>query len=143
MKTHIWKKAPRYLFAVFIVLAMTGMALSATMRIKVLGAQTGRVSKDRQTIHFWVDVRNLTKHEYIQQINYLNVEVTGNWGNGRQEKYRRRVDVDWIFDPALGPGETAEELQATFRRKINPYRGQFIYDSVQIRVLEYNFTRAS
>ena len=139
---HTGKRAYLYGFVVLFVLGMASLAEAGPMSIKVTNAEAGGMNGNKQAIVFWMTIKNTTSHEYIHKLNYAIVEVTGSWGNGRQEKYQRKVNVDWVFDPALGPGRS-KNLKTRFMRNVNPGKGMYKYNSVRVRVLKYNFKRAS
>ena len=69
------------------------------------------------------------------------MKITGSYGND-EETYQRKVDINYNFNPVLGPGES-KQLKTTFTRRVNTNKGWYPYRSVRISVLKYNFKRAS
>lgn len=141
MKT-ILKKAAQCFFAVLFVLAAANMATAASpLSIKVTHVELGPVSGGKQSITFWYTVKNITSHEYFSRLNNVTVKITGRYGND-EETYQRKVDINYNFNPALGPGKS-KQLKTTFTRRVNSSKGWYPYSSVRVNVLKYNFKRAS
>lgn len=130
------------LVALVLVFSMPNIASAGPISVKVTGTNAGGVSDGKQKIVFEYTVKNTTQVEYIGKINWVEVEVTGRWGDGRVEKYKRKVNVNYSFNPELGPGRS-KALKTTFYRTVNRNKGMFKYDSVNIKILRYNFKRAS
>ena len=128
--------------ALMLVFSMFNNAFAGPVSIKVTGTHAGGVDDGKQKIVFKYTVKNTSQHEYIGKINWVEVEVTGSWGDGRQEKYKRKVNIDYVFNPELGPGRS-KALKTNFYRTVNRSNGMFKYDRVNIKVLKYNFKRAS
>ena len=128
--------------ALMLVFSMFNNASAGPVSIKVTGAHAGGVDDGKQKIVFKYTVKNTSQHEYIGKINWVEVEVTGSWGDGRQEKYKRKVNINYSFNPELGPGRS-KALKTNFYRTVNRSNGMFKYDRVNIKVLKYNFKRAS
>lgn len=128
--------------ALILVFSMVNNASAGPMSIKVTGTHAGGVGDGKQQIVFEYTVKNTSQHEYISKINWVEVEVTGRWGDGRQEKYKRKVNINYIFNPELGPGRS-KGLKTNFYRTVNRNKGMFKYDRVNIKILRYNFKRAS
>lgn len=140
------KKKFAVLFAVliaaaFLVCGMSQPAEAGPLNFTVTDSEAGGVHGGKQDIFFWFTVRNTSHSEYIRRVNSVTVEVTG-WSRGHRETYQRDVDIDWTFDPALRPG-ASKKLKTRFARRINPDRGWYRYDRVRVRILRYNFRRAS
>ena len=124
MKT-ILKKAAQCFLAVLFVLAAANMATAASpLSIKVTHVELGQASGGKQSITFW-----------------YTVKITGRYGND-EETYQRKVDINYNFNPALGPGKS-KQLKTTFTRRVNSSKGWYPYRSVRVNVLKYNFKRAS
>ena len=94
---HTGKRAYLYGFVVLFVLGMASLAEAGPMSIKVTNAEAGGMSGNKQAIVFWMTIKNTTSHEYIHKLNYAIVEVTGSWGNGRQEKYQRSMWTGYLI----------------------------------------------
>ena len=142
MHAQIVKRALLACFALLFAVAMAGAVQAGPLQFSVSKAQAGGVGQGQQEIVFHYTVTNTTSHEFIRRLNSVTVEVTGDLGNGRQEKYTREVRINYTFNPALGP-RMRQGLRSWFHRKIDPRRGWYPYRRVWIRVLRYNFTRAS
>ena len=69
------------------------------------------------------------------------MKITGRDGND-EETYQRKGDINYNFNPALGPGKS-KQLKTTFTRRVNSSKGWYPYRSVRVNVLKYNFKRAS
>ena len=124
------------------VLAAANMAMAdSPLSIKVTKVELAQASGGKQRITFWYTVKNITSHEYISRLNNVTVKITGNYGND-DETYQRKVDTNYTFSPALGPGKS-KQLKTTFTRKVNSSKGWYPYRSAKIRVLKYNFKRTS
>lgn len=130
------------LVALMLVFSMVNNASAGPISIKVTGTNAGGVGDGKQKIVFQYTIKNTSQHEYIGKINWVEVEVTGSWGNGRQEKYKRKVNINYAFNPALGPGKS-KTLKTNFYRTVNRSNGMFKYDRVNIKILKYGFKRAS
>lgn len=142
MCKHLLKKISVCLFvAVFVVLAMNSDAGAGPLSIKVTHSDAAGVSDSKQTIIFTMTVKNTSRHEYIRRLKSVDAEIIGDLGNDR-EKYKRKIDVNYTFNPPLGPGDS-KKLTTRFQRKVNPGKGWYKYRDVKIRVLRYNFDRAS
>ncbi len=141
MKPILKKAAQCFLIALF-VLAAANMATAASpLNIKVTRVELGQASGGKQSITFWYTVKNITSHEYFSRLNNVTVKITGSYGND-EETYQRKVDINYNFNPVLGPGES-KQLKTTFTRRVNTNKGWYPYRSVRISVLKYNFKRAS
>jgi hypothetical protein len=114
---------------------------AATINCHVDGSSAGQTSNGKQLIVFDATFRNISNQEYVSRVNSVDVEVHG-YFRGREEKYTRKVDVDWNFSPALRPGES-KSLKIKFYRSVQPQQGSYSYDNVQIKVLNINFRRAN
>lgn len=142
MHAQIVKRAVLACLALLFVAAMAGAVQAGPLQFSVSKAQAGGVGHGQQEIVFSYTVANASGHEFVRRLNSVTVEVTGDLGNGRQERYTREVRVNYTFNPALGP-RMRQGLRTSFHRKIDPRRGWFPYRRVWIRVLRYNFARAS
>jgi len=137
----------RRIFLTLLFLACLGVVATAdiceakNIKCVVQGSNAGGVGEGTQLIKFKALFRNTSKVVYISRVNWVEVEVHG-YFRGREEKYKRKVDVNWYFDPILEPGQQ-KSLKIKFRRKVQPQRGMFPYDDVEIRVLNINYSRAS
>ena len=141
MKT-ILKKAAQCFLAVLFVLAAANMATAASpLSIKETHVELGQASGGKQSITFWYTVKNITSHEYFSRLNNVTVKITGRYGND-EETYQRKVDINYNFNPALGPGKS-KQLKTTFTRRVNSSKGWYPYRSVRVNGLKYNFKRAS
>ncbi len=127
--------------AAFRLCGMPRFAEAGPLSFTVTDSEAGDVHGGKQDIIFWFTVKNISHVEYIRRVNSVTVEVTG-WSRGHRETYQRDVDIDWTFDPSLRPG-ASKKLRTRFSRRINPDRGWYRYDRVRVRVLRYNFRRAS
>ncbi len=142
MCKHLLKKFSICLFvAVFVVLTMNSNAGAGPLSIKVTKSEAGGVSDSKQGITFSMTVKNTSSHEFIRSLNFVEAEITGDLGNDR-ETYKRKIDVNYTFNPPLGPGDS-KKLTTRFKRKVNPDKGWYKYRKVKIRVLKCNFSRAS
>ena len=128
-------------FAFLLVLATGALADAGPLSIKVTNSEAGGMSGGKQAIIFWMTVKNTSSVEYIGKLNSVTVEVIGRHKGG-EERYERKVNVDWTFDPALGPGKN-KKLKTRFMRQVNPGKGWYRYNNVKVRVLKYNFRRES
>ena len=90
-------------------------------------------------------IKNTTSHEYIDTSRtHAIVEVTGSRGNGRQEKYQRKVKCGLGIRSGAWPRPEARISKTRFMRNVNPGKGMYKYNSVRVRVLKYrDFKRAS
>lgn len=129
------------LFACLLVGIAAGHGEAKTIKCQMRGSLAGPVRGGKQLITFSALFRNVSRHEYISRVNWVTVEVHG-FFRGREEKYTRKVNVNWRFSPALEPGQR-KALKIRFRRRVDPRRGMFPYDDVEIRVRNINFSRAS
>jgi len=132
----------RLLFLFIFVFFLASMPFSAEagpLNIKVTRVEAGDSFGDKQAIIFWCDVKNTSQVEYISRISSFDVEVTG-FFHGDRESYKRKVNVDWTFEPALGPHQH-KNLRIQFMRKIG--KNMPVYREAKIKVLRYNFKRAS
>ena len=142
MHAQTVKRALFACVALLFAVAMAATAQAGTLQINVTQAVAGRVGGGTQEIAFSYSVANTSAHEVVRRLNSMTVEVTGDLGNGRQEKYTRQVQVNFSFNPPLAP-RMRQGLRTRFHRKVDPRRSMFPYRRVWIRVLRYNFTRAS
>lgn len=140
MKTSTMKKYFLYfiLLCIFCAVAITTCEAS-TLDYQVNRTSVSSTREGRQLITFEATFRNISR-EYISKINYADIEVYG-YVNGREERYKRKVDVNWNFSPTLGPGER-KSLNIKFDRTVQPQQGFFQYDDVKIKILNINFRRA-
>lgn len=123
------------------LVAMPGQSEAKTINCKVRGAAAGPVEGGKQLIVFEAVFQNVSQYEYISRLNWVEVTVHG-YFDGREESYTRKVNVDWDFSPALEPGQR-KSLRIKFRRMVQPHRGSFPYDDVEIQVRNINFKRTS
>lgn len=128
------------IFSIFLA-ALPENCSANTISCHVDGAQVGPYQDGQQLIVFEATFKNISGQEYVDRVNHVEVEVHG-FFNGREEKYTRKVDVNWNFSPPLGPGER-KGLKIKFYRSVQPQRGSYPYNGVQIKVLNINFKRAS
>ncbi|MBE6440824.1 MAG: hypothetical protein E7022_00610 [Desulfovibrio desulfuricans] len=135
------KKLTGTFFVFLLVLATGALADAGPLSIKVTNSEAGGMSGGKQAIIFWMTVKNTSSVEYIGKLNSVTVEVIGRHKGG-EERYERKVNVDWTFDPALGPGKN-KKLKTRFMRQVNPGKGWYRYNNVKVRVLKYNFRRES
>ena len=135
------KKLTGTFFVFLLVLATGVLADAGPLSIKVTNSEAGGMSDGKQAIIFWMTVKNTSSVEYIGKLNSVTVEVIGRHKGG-EERYERKVNVDWTFDPALGPGKN-KKLKTRFMRQVNPGKGWYRYNNVKVRVLKYNFRRES
>lgn len=112
---------------------------ASPVSVSTQSASAGKVSNGRQQISFNATFKNVSRGDYIKRINHVEVSVRGFFKN-REEKYERKVDVDWAFSPALAPGN-AKSLKITFNRKVEPSSGMYPYDRVEIKVLRINYAK--
>lgn len=112
-----------------------------TISCQMRGSVAGPVRDGKQLVTFEAIFRNVSQVEYISRVNWVEVAVHG-YFNGREETYTRKVNVDWNFSPVLEPGQQ-KSLRIKFWRKVQPHRGSFPYDDVEVKVLNINFKRAS
>ena len=132
----------RCILAFMLVWAMTDSAEAGPLGFKVTKAETGGISAGKQTIIIHYTVKNTSHVEFFNRLNNITVEITGDIGNGRRETYQKKVDVNYFFEPVLGPG-SSKKLKTQFARKINPGKGWHPYRHVRVRILKYNAPRAS
>lgn len=142
---YLLKSYP-FAFVVIAVAILSGFIMerpaeAGTINCTIRGAAAGPVRNGKQLIIFDVVFRNISRVEYISRVNFVDVSVHG-YFRGREETYQRKVDVDWNFSPALEPGQQ-KGLKVKFWRKVQPQRGSFPYDDVEIHVNNINFKRAS
>ena len=142
MHAQFVKRALIACFALLFAVAMAGAVQAGPLQFSVSKTLAGDVGGDQQEIVFSYTVTNVSGHEYVRRLNSVTVEVTGDLGNGRKERYTREVRVNFTFNPALGP-RMRQGLRTSFHRKVAPRRGWYPYRRVWIRVLRYNFVRAS
>ena len=133
------KKLTGTFFVFLLVLATGALADAGPLSIKVTNSEAGGMSGGKQAIIFWMTVKNTSSVEYIGKLNSVTVEVIGRYKGG-EERYERKANVDWTFDPALGPGKN-KKLKTRFMRQVNPGKGWYRYNNVKVRVLKYNFRR--
>jgi len=129
---------------VFTCLAVAASAIDSearTITCQMRGSVAGPVRDGKQLIIFDAIFRNVSQVEYIARVNWVEVSVHG-YFSGREETYSRKVKVDWDFSPALGPGRQ-KGLKIKFWRKVQPRRGSFPYDDVEVQIRNINFNRAS
>ncbi len=144
MRKHFYpfrQTASALLLAAFMLFFTVNDARSATITFTPKSAVAGSVQNGKQSISFTGTFTNVSRHEYVGRVNYVEVSVHG-WFRGREEKYKRQVKVDWTFSPALGPGQS-KGLKINFSRVVDPSRNMFRYDDVKIRILSINFNRVS
>lgn len=139
-------KSGKYFFAAFccvclLVTALVDPSEAGPINCQVRGAAAGQVRDGKQLIGFEATFRNSSQVEYISRVNWVEVRVHG-YFRGREESYTRKVDVNWDFLPPLEPGQR-KNLRIRFKRSVQPQRGSFPYDDVEIQVLNINFKRAS
>lgn len=123
------------------VLATAQYGEAGPINSQVRGAIAGPVRDGKQLITFEAVFSNTSQREYISRVNWVTVRVHG-YFRGREESYTRKVDVNWNFSPVLEPGQR-KGLRIKFKRSVQPQRGSFPYDDVEIQVLNINFGRAS
>ena len=144
MSTLVRYKKILVMLIVFACIAIAASASSSearTINCQMRGSVAGPVRDGKQLIVFDAIFRNVSQVEYIARVNWVEVSVHG-YFNGREETYTRKVNVDWDFSPALGPGRQ-KGLKIKFWRKVQPRRGSFPYDDVEVQVHNINFKRAS
>lgn len=139
-------RGKKFIFALMVVAALALVATATPGEAETIDCQTrglvaGPVRDGKQLVVFSTVFRNVSRHEYISRVNWVTVEVHG-YFHGREETYTRKVDVDWNFNPVLEPGQR-KGLKIKFRRRVQPRRGSFPYDDVEVKVLNINFSRAS
>ena len=86
MHAQIVKRALLACFALLFVVAMAGAVQAGPLHFSVSKAQAGGIGHGQEEIVFHFTVANTTSHEFIRRLNSVTVEVTGDLGNGRQEK---------------------------------------------------------
>ena len=141
MRKHIANLCKCFI-AVLLVLAMADIAEAGALAFKVTKVNLGGASDGKQPIVIEYTVRNTSGVEYFSRLNYIVLEITGDIGNGRKETYQRKVDINYNFNPVLGPGR-AQGLKTRFSRAVNPSRGWYRYKRVRVKVLKYNARKAS
>ena len=121
---------------------MADIAEAGALAFKITKVSLGGAGDGKQPIVIEYTVKNTSHVEYFDRLNHIIVEITGDIGNGRRETYQRKVDINYDFYPALGPGRS-KNLRTRFSRKINPDRGWYRYKGVRVKILKYNAHRAS
>jgi hypothetical protein len=128
-------------FTCISIVAMANKSEAGPIQCEMRGSIAGAVGGGKQLVQFTGRFINTSRNEYISGVNWVNVEVHG-YFNGREEKYTRKVDVNHNFSSILEPGQR-KDLKISFKRKVDPQRGMFPYDDVEVKVLNINFNRAS
>ena len=141
MRKHIANLCKCFI-AVLLVLAMADIAEAGALAFKITKVSLGGVSDGKQPIVIEYTVRNTSGVEYFSRLNHIVVEITGDIGNGRKETYQRKVDINYNFNPVLGPGRS-KGLRTRFSRAVNPSRGWYRYKGVRVKILKYNARKAS
>lgn len=129
------------IFTCIVLAASVSNSEARTITCQMRGSVAGPVRNGKQLIIFDAVFRNVSRVEYIARVNWVEVSVHG-YFNGREETYTRKVNVDWDFSPILEPGRQ-KGLKIKFWRKVQPRRGSFPYDDVEVQIRNINFKRAS
>lgn len=144
MKKLFRNKGLLFTLCIFTFLAVTATAKCSeanTIRCHMRGSVAGPVGGGKQLITFSANFKNVSRVQYISRIDWVKVRVHG-YFRGREETYTRKVNVDWSFNPPLSPGRS-KTLNIRFRRRVQPNRGSFPYDDVEVKVVNIHFFRAS
>ncbi len=135
---HKSLKNPLFYCVAICILLMGNIANAKDLKLHIYDATAGEVRNGKQHISFSLNVKNRMHGERLHRLNFLQVEITGRWGNGHSETYRRKVKVNHDFYPPLHPGRMVE-FTVDFHRKVNPHKNMFRYKKVKIRILKYNY----
>jgi len=136
-----WKSlAPASVLVLALLLAGAALAgpwtagpEAAGLDFSVAKVQAGRLDGARQAIDLWIAFKNNEKALFLQELDAVEVEITGFWDDlRRSETLVRKIDLH--YRPAVHPGACAEVATRLF---VDHERARLGYSYVKVRVLRY------
>ena len=106
---------------------------AAGLDVAVVKASAGPLHGKSQAVDLWIAFKNNEKALFLQELEAVEVEITGFWDDlRRSETLVRKIDLH--YRPAVHPGACAEVATRLF---VDHERARLGYSYVKVRVLRY------